>query len=163
MNVVDAAQLAVNVSVVAANMCPFCGCDPCDCDWGLNELFKNGGSVVSSSVASGFSGCLSSPYIPTIDDLRLPDFDSIFNSLGTGTSNSYARSYKSVIIDKNYEVGDLVRWYPIYALQEAEKVWIIKQVFSNDPLDCSYYDFEITDGISSYAVTYLEIKKLEEK
>ena len=156
-------QNAANVNVVASNMCPFCGCDPCDCDWGLNELFKNGRSAFSASVASRVSGCFSSPHIPTIEDLRLPDFDSIFNSFGTGTKDSYARSYQSVIIDKNYKVGDLVKWYPIYALDKSNKVWMIKQVYSNDPLDCAYHDFEITDGISSYPVTYLEIQKLEQK
>ena len=151
------------MNVVANNMCPFCGCDPCDCNWGLDELFANGGSVISSSVAPGISGCLSSPYSPTIEDLRLPDFDSIFNTLGAGTTDTYARSYQSVIIDKNFKVGDLVKRYPIYALDKSNKVWMIKQVYSNDPLDCTYHDFEITDGISSYAVTYLEIQKLEEK
>ena len=156
-------KIVANVNVVANDTCPFCDCDPCDCDWGLKELFKNGGSAVSSSVAPGISGCLSSPYSPTIEDLRLPDFDSIFNTLGAGTTDTYARSYQSVIIDKNFKIGDLVRWYPIYALHQAEKVWMIKQVFSNDPLDCSFHDFEITDGISSYLVTYLEIQKLEDK
>ena len=156
-------QNVANVNVVANEVCPFFGCDPCDCNWGLDELFKNGGSAVSTSVASGISGCISSSYTPTIEDLRLPDFDSIFNSFGAGTKDSYARSYQSVIIDKNYKVGDLVKWYPIYSLDKSERIWVIKQVYSNDPLDCTYHDFEITDGISSYSVTYLEIKKLEEK
>ena len=156
-------QNVANVNVVANDACPFCDCDPCDCDWGLNELFGNGGSVVSSSVAPGISGCFSNPYTPTIEDLRLPDFDSIFNSLGTGTSNSYAGSYKSVVINHNHKVGDLVRWFPIYSLKHAETVWMIKKVFHHSPLDCVYHDYEITDGISSYAVSYLEIQKLEEK
>ena len=152
-----------NVNVVANNMCPFCGCDPCDCNWGLDELFRNGRSVISSSVAPGISGCLSNSYSPTIEDLRLPDFDSIFNSLGTGTTNSYAGSYKGTVINHKHKVGDLVRWYPIYSTKHAETVWMIKKVFIHSPLDCVYHDYEITDGISSYAVSYLEIQKLEDK
>ena len=144
-----------------SDLCPFCGCDPCDCDWGLNELFKSGRSAVSSSLASGISGCFSNPYTPTIEDLRLPDFDSIFNSLGTGASDSYAGSYKSTIINHNHKVGDLIRWFPIYSLKSAEKVWMIKKVYTHSPLDCVYHDYEITDGISSYEVSYLEIQKLE--
>ena len=163
MNVADVSHPIVNVNAVTIASCPFCGCDPCDCDWGLNELFKNGGLTTSSSVASGISGCPSSPYIPTIEDLRLPDFDSIFNTFGTGTSNSYAGSYKSTVINNKHKVGDLIRWFPIYSSQNAEKVWMIKRVFVHSPLDCVYHDYEITDGISSYLVSYLEIQKLEEK
>jgi len=143
--------------------CPFCDCDPCDCSWGLNELFKSGRSVGSESLALGISGSLGCPYTPTIEELRLPDFDSIFNSFGAGTTNSHAGGYKSVVVNKKHEVGDLVRWFPIYNIKHAEKVWMIKKVFAHSPLDCVYHDYEITDGISSYAVSYLEIQKLEEK
>jgi len=153
----------VNVNVVANDMCPFCDCDPCDCDWGLNELFGNRGPVVSSSLAPGVSGCVGYPYTSTIDDLRLPDIDSIFDSFGTGTSNSYAGSYKSTVINHNHKVGDLVRWFPVYSLKNAEAVWMIKKVFVHSPLDCVYHDYEITDGISVYPVSYLEIRKLEDK
>ena len=163
MNVVDVTLLHVSVSVVTAKVCLFCGCDPCDCNWGLDELFKNGGLVDGESVASGISGSISCPCSPTIEELRLPDFDSIFNTLGTGTSNPYAGSYQGAIINKNYKVGDLIRWFPVYSTQSPEKVWMVKKIFSHSPLDCVYYDFEITDGISSYIVSYLEIQKLEVK
>jgi hypothetical protein len=163
VNVADANHPIVNVNVVTTGSCPYCGCDPCDCDWGLNELFKDGGLIASSSMAPGISGCLSNSYFPTIDDLRLPDFDSVFNSLGTGTTNSHAGSYKSTIVIHDHKVGDLIKWYPMYSRQSAEKVWMIKKVFIHSPLDCVYHDYEITDGISSYAVSYLEIDKLEEK
>ena len=163
MNVVDVSHPIVNVNVVTTDSCPFCECDPCDCDWGLNELFKNGGLADGESMASGISGSLSCPYTPTIEDLRLPDFDSIFNSFGVGASNSHAGSYKGTVINHKHKVGDLVRWYPIYSTKHAETVWMIKKVFIHSPLDCVYHDYEITDGISSYAVSYLEIQKLEDK
>ena len=156
-------KIVANVNVVTTDSCPFCGCDPCDCNWGLDELFKNGGLAISASVAPGISGCFSNPYTPTIEDLRLPDFDSIFNTFGVGTNNTYAGSSQGSVINNNYKVGDLVRWFPIYSSQNAEKVWMIKKVFIHSPLDCVYHDYEITDGISSYAVSYLEIQKLEEK
>ena len=159
----DVSHPIVNVNVVTTDSCPFCECDPCDCDWGLNELFKNGGLADGESMASGISGSLSCPYTPTIEDLRLPDFDSIFNSFGVGASNSHAGSYKGTVINHKHKVGDLVRWYPIYSTKHAETVWMIKKVFIHSPLDCVYHDYEITDGISSYAVSYLEIQKLEDK
>ena len=77
------------------------------------------------------------------------------NSLSTlHTNEKLFFEKRSVIIDKNYKVGDLVKWYPIYALDQAEKVWMIKQVYSTDPLDCSYYDFEITDGNKTIKIVF---------
>ncbi|MDA7494637.1 hypothetical protein N8467_01065, partial [bacterium] len=105
----------------------------------MNELFEKGGFAVSSSVAPGIPGCFSNPYSPTIENLRLPDFDSIFNSLGTGTPNPYAGSYQGAIINKNYKIGDLIRWFPVYSVQSVDKVWMIKKIFSHSPLDCVYY------------------------
>ena len=157
----DATQIVANVNVVAVLKCPFCNCDPCDCDWGLNELFKKGNFVIGKSVAEG---SLSGSYYPTIEDLRLPAFDSIYNTLGTGGTSAYKQRYKSVIIDKSiYKVGDLVNWHPLYGVCDFNKVWLIKDVFSSNPLDCSYYDYEITDGLESRLVTFNELKKLEDK
>ena len=97
MKNVSVDQNVAHVNVVA-NVCPYCNCDPCDCDWGLNEVFGDGGSFASSSLAPWISGLIGNPYTTAIEDLRLPDFDSIFNSLGTGTSNSYAGSYKGFVM-----------------------------------------------------------------
>ena len=154
-------QNVAHVNVVASDRCPFCLCDPCDCDWGLNELFKTGNSTFSKSVDKGsFSGS----YYPTIGDIGLPDFDSIYNTLGTGGTGPYKQHYKSAIIDFSiYKVGDLVNWYPLYGVCDFNKVWLIKDVFSSNPLDCSYYDYEITDGLECHMVTFNELKKMEEK
>ena len=148
----------VNVNVVISDNCPFCNCDPCDCDWGLNELFKKGNLAASESLVEG---SLSGSYYPTIDDFRLPTFDSIYNTLGTGGTGAYKQRYKSVIIDKSiYKVGDLVNWHPLYGFCDFNKVWLIKDVFSSNPLDCSYYDYEITDGHQCHLVTFNELKKI---
>lgn len=157
----DATQIVVNVNVVAVFKCPFCNCDPCDCDWGLNELFKKGNLVVGKSVAEGSS---SGSYYPTIEDLRLPAFDSIYNTLGTGGTSTHKQRYKSVIIDRSiYKVGDLVSYHPFFGVCDFKKPWLIKTVFSSDPLDCSYHDYEITDGFVNHLVTFNELRKLEEK
>ena len=148
----------VNVNVVISDNCPFCNCDPCDCDWGLNELFKKGNLAASESLVEG---SLSGSYYPTIEDLRLPAFDSIYNTLGTGGTGAYKQRYKSVIIDRSiYKVGDLVNWHPLYGFCYFNKVWLIKDVFSSNPLDCSYYDYEITDGHQCHLVTFNELKKI---
>ena len=149
------------MNVVVSDKCPFCNCDPCDCDWGLNELFKTGNIAASMPVAKESS---SGSYYPTIEDLRLPAFDSIYNTLGTGGASSYKQRYKSVIIDRSiYKIGDLVNWHPLYGFCDFGKVWLIKDVFSSNPLDCSYYDYEITDGLECRLVTFNELKKLEDK
>ena len=146
---------------VVVSKCPFCNCDPCDCDWGLSELFKTGNLITGKPLAQESS---SGSYYPTIEDLRLPAFDSIYNTLGTGGTSAYKQRYKSVIIDKSiYKVGDLVNWHPLYGVCDFNKVWLIKDVFSSNPLDCSYYDYEITDGLESRLVTFNELKKLEDK
>ena len=149
------------MNVVTSDRCPFCNCDPCDCDWGLNELFKKGNVIASKSLVKG---SLSGSYYPTIEDLRLPTFDSIYNTLGTGGTSAYKQRYKSAIIDRSiYKVGDLVNWHPLYGFCDFKKVWLVKDVFSSDPLDCSYYDYEITDGLAVHMVTFNELKKLEDK
>ena len=161
MKNVNAAQNAAHVNVVTSDRCPFCLCDPCDCDWGLNELFKKGNVVTSKSLAKG---SLSGSYYPTIEDLRLPTFDSIYNTLGTGGASAHKQRYKGVIIDRSiYKVGDLVNWHPFWGIADWNKPWIIKEVYSHDPLDCAFYDYEITDGLSVHKVTFSEIKKLEDK
>ena len=156
---VIADQSAANVNVVANEKCPFCDCDPCDCDWGLNELFEAWNTGVYTSLVQGLSG---SNNLPTIEDLRLPVFDSIYNSLGTGIPNGHYQHYPSTIIDRSiYKVGDLVNWHPLYSVCDFDKLWLVKAVLSSDPLDCSYHDYEITDGFENHLVTFNELRKLE--
>lgn len=157
----DATQTAVNVNVVTTNKCKICDCDLCDCEWGANELFKAGNITVSKPLDKGLSG---GGYYSAIEDLRLPVFDSLYNSLGTKGKNSYKQRYKGTIMNTDlFKVGDLVNWHPFWGLCDWNKPWIIKTVFEHDPLDCVYYDYEITDGLAVHKVTFAEIKKLEEK
>lgn len=149
------------MNVVTTVKCPFCNCDPCDCDWGLNELFKNGNAAIGEPLDKGSS---SSGYYPSIEDLRLPVFDSVYNSLGAGGASTYKQRNKSVIIDRSvYKIGDLVNWYPMYGLFDIKKIWLVKDVFPDSPLDCSFYDYEITDGAQTHLVTFSELRKLEDK
>lgn len=141
--------------------CPFCKDDACDCKWNLNEGIKEGNISDNQTVVQEAS-CDSSqsPY----EELKLPTFDSVYNSLGTRGTNPGRRHYKSVIVDRSvFKVGDLVNWHPFWGLCDWDKPWIVKTVFMHDPLDCAYYDYEITDGLSVHKVTFAEIKKMEEK
>ena len=158
---VNVDQNVANVNVVTSGKCPFCDCDPCDCDWGLDELFKTWNTGVYKALVEGLSG---SSNIPAIEDIRVPVFDSVYNSLGTGLPNNHKQYYPSTIIDHSiYKVGDLVNWHPFFGVSDFNKPWLIKTVFSNDPLDCSYHDYEITDGHENHLVTFNEIKKMEKK
>ena len=161
MNVAVVTHPPVNVNVVTTNKCKICDCDPCDCDWGTNGLFKAGNVTFSESLAQGLS---SGGYYSAVEDLRLPVFDSLYNSLGTKGKNPHKKHYKSSIVDLDFfKVGDLVNWHPFWGLCDWNKPWIVKTVFEHDPLNCVYYDYEITDGLSVHKVTFAEIKKLEEK
>tara|TARA_Y100000592_G_scaffold80555_1_gene127342 strand:+ start:44 stop:529 length:486 start_codon:yes stop_codon:yes gene_type:complete len=158
---VNADQNVAHVNVVTSDKCPFCNCDPCDCNWGINELFEKGNLVAGKSLVEG---SLSSSYYPTIEDLRLPAFDSIYNTLGTGGASAYKQRYKSAIVKTGeFKVGDLVNWHPFWGVCDWNKPWIVKAVFAHDPLDCAYYDYEITDGLVVHRVIFSEIKKLEDK
>lgn len=141
--------------------CPFCKDDTCGCKWNLNEGIEEGNISDDQTVvqeASCDSG--QSPY----EELKLPTFDSVYNSLGTRGANPGRRHYKSVIVDRSvFKVGDLVNWHPFWGLCDWDKPWIIKTVFAHDPLDCIYYDYEITDGLVVHRVTFAEIRKMEEK
>lgn len=141
--------------------CPFCNSETCGCKWNLNEGFEEGNIIVNQTMVQGTScGSDLSPEL----ELRLPNSDSLYNSLGTGANNSSKRHYKSIIVDSSvFKVGDLVNWHPFWGLCDWNKPWIVKTVFEHDPLDCVYYDYEITDGLSVHKVTFAEIKKMEEK
>ncbi len=165
MNVVDVNHPNVNVNVVSANNCPVCNCDPCDCDWGLDGLFESWGldscPIMDIQPTGSTGDCDES----TDGCVGLPIFDSAYANVGNAMSNPYVPNYKSSVIgDEVLKIGDLVNYYPLWgAFEEYEKVWIVKQVFSFDPLECSFYDYEITDGQRSRLATYYELKKLEEK
>lgn len=161
MKNVNADQNAAHVNVVTSDKCPFCDCDPCDCDWGLDELFETWNTGVYKTLVEGLS---SSCNLPTIDDLRLPTFDSIYDMLGTGVANPYKQCYPSSIVDRSiYKVGDLVNYHPFFGFSDLNKPWLVKAVLSSDPLDCSYHDYEITDGYENHLVTFNELRKVEDK
>ena len=147
------------MNVVASDMCPFCDCDPCDCDWGLNELFKTWNTGVYKTLVNGLH---SGSCVSTFRDLELPDFDSLYRSLGTGVPNDDRQYYPTVMVDLSiYKVGDLVNWHPFFGLCDFNKIWLIKSVLPQDSLNCSYHDYEITDGIENHFVTFNELRKLE--
>lgn len=165
MNVVDANHLNANVNVVSTINCPVCNCNPCDCDWGLDGLFESWGLDTCPIMDIQPTGSTSDCDETTDGCIGLPIFDSAYANVGNSMSNPHLPNYKSSIVnDGIFKVGDLVNYYPLWgAFEEYEKVWIVKQVFSFDPLDCSFYDYEITDGQRSRLATYYELKRLEQK
>ena len=165
MNVVDVSHLNVNVNVVPTVKCPVCNSSLCDCEWGLDGLFESwrldSCTDMDIQQARSASDCNET----TDGCIGLPIFDSAYANVGSPVSNTHIPNYKSSVIgDEIFKVGDLVNYYPLWgAFEEYEKVWIVKQVFSYDPLECSFYDYEITDGQRVRLTTYYELKKLEEK
>jgi len=145
--------------------CPICQNNTCDCDWGLDELFESWRLDTCPNMDLQQTGSTGSCDHSSDGCIGLPVFDSAYANVGNPMSNPHLPNYKSAIIDSEiHKVGDLVNYYPLWgAYEEYSKVWIVKRVFSFDPLDCSFYDYEITDGQTDRLVTYYELKKLEEK
>jgi hypothetical protein len=145
--------------------CPICQNNTCDCDWGLDELYESWRLDSCPNMDLQQTGSTGSCDHSSDGCIGLPVFDSAYANVGNPMSNPHLPNYKSAIIDSEiHKVGDLVNYYPLWgAYEEYSKVWIVKRVFSFDPLDCSFYDYEITDGQKDRLVTYYELKKLEEK
>ena len=160
MNVVN----VVNVSVVDMKgkkdtECSVCECDPCDCGWGNycgTEKRKLDRVSVVNKPWWEYDGCdldssLSSAWADYDDCL-----EHIERLYGTG---GYTGTYTGKVVLK-HSIGDPVKYFPNGNLVKDEGVWIIKDIINKNALDCSWYDYEITDGHQCHLVTFNELKKI---
>lgn len=147
-----------------SSICPVCHDKNCTCEWGLDELFESWGLNSNSILDVQHSGSISDCSDATDSCAGLPVFNSTYANIGKGIQDTHPRSYQGPVIGQvMYKVGDLVRYYPLWGLGNWDKPWVVKQVFCIDPLDCAFYDYEITDGHQTHLVTHYEINKMEDK
>jgi hypothetical protein len=142
-------------------ICPVCQDVVCTCEWSLNELYESWGLNTGSFLAAQQPGPISDCDDDTDICHGLSVFDSIYASIKNSVSNSRLSSYKGPVIGEDaYSVGDLVNYQPLWGIVDWNKPWIVKKVFSIDPLDCAFFDYEITDGCETHLVTHYEINKM---
>ena len=76
---------------------------------------------------------------------------------GTG---GLSRDYSGHVV-LIFKIGDPVRYFPNSNLANDGGVWIVKDIVNKDSIDCSWYDYEITDGIRRVFCRQDELFKLE--
>ena len=150
------------MGVVIINRCIYCGCDPCDCDWGINELVEERTADLIQVDEKQCDGDGGVSFTPTI-----PDFSSIYDCIsdfsGYPRDRTYRRHNSNLIgTIAIFKIGDLVRWYPVHGFSRPKKVWIIKQILNPNLMDSGWYDYELTDGVESHMATKYELFKLKE-
>ena len=144
--------------------CPICDNATCSCKWSLDELYESWRLDSDSDIYGRQTGSVCHSDDSTDGCVGLPVFSSSFANIGLPSANSYSSGYKSIIVDvASIKIGDLVHYYPLWGMADWEKLWLVKEVFSLDPLDCAFYDYEITDGLTTHLVSYYEIAKWEKK
>ena len=138
------------------NLCPFCDCDPCDCGWG-NYCGTKKRNIDTVCVTS----------VPWWDDLvssSYPSWDYYDDCLehiqelcGTG---GFAGTYTGKVV-LVFALGEPVRYFPNSNLSDDQGVWLVKDIVNKHSLDCSWYDYEITNGCETILCRQEELYKLE--
>ena len=144
-------------------ICTACECDPCDCGWGsyvCQYKKRNSDRVYVSTKSwweydgSGLEPSINSSW--SIYDDCVEYFGGLYGESGS------PRAYMGKMV-LNFKIGDPVRYFPISNLVNDEGVWIVKDIINKHSLDCSWYDYEITDGSRSVLCRQEELFTLEVK
>jgi len=141
-----------------SEFCPFCTCDPCDCNWGNYDKSEEGAVdlvQVDPQQCDGDGGACA---LPSITNFGSTIFDCL-SSFSGYPRESVDRKHNPNIINevKTLKIGDLVRWYPIHGMSRYKKIWVIKRVLNPNLMDSGWYDYEITDGGENHMVTKYEL------
>jgi hypothetical protein len=142
------------------NYCPVCECDPCDCGWGnyCEDEEGNTNRVYISPKSwwdyngDDFESSLYSTWPFDDDCMEYPN--GVYGACGS------TRSYLGKVVLK-FTIGDPVRYFPNCNLTDDRGIWIIKNVVNKHSLDCSWYDYEITNGSRTTHCRQEEIFNLE--
>ena len=145
--------------VTNSAFCPMCACDPCECEWSDDgNIYKEGTSDSIQVPEYELDGDLGACPVASITDFGLSVYDCISDFSGYPRERSYGQHNSNLIgTIKNFKVGDLVQWFPIHNTNQNKKVWVIKSILNPQLLDSGWYDYEITDGVSSQYATKFEI------
>ena len=140
--------------------CPMCDSEFCECEWGGEDGYEDGSTYsvqVSDQQCDGDGG---HDYESTF-----PDFSSIYDCVSDFSGYPRDRAYRQynpnlIGTIAIFEIGDLVRWYPVHGFSRPKKVWIVKQILNPNLMDSGWYDYELTDGVETHMATKYELFKL---
>ena len=140
-------------------VCCVCECDPCDCGWGsyvsknrnVNRIYLTDTSWWETD-GNGFeASCL-----PNWDI-----YDDCVEHIGCIQGiDQYARSYQSQM-PLAFGVGQPVRYFPNCNLANDEGIWLIKDVVNKSAIECSWYDYEITNGLTTVLCRQEELMEIK--
>jgi len=135
------------VGCIVKAACPVCECDPCDCGWGtyISEKGNPCRIYISPNCWWEHDGDdLATPFGSTWDycdaDLEYPQ-----KLQGDG---EFAKSYFNKM-SLMFAIGDPVRYFPNANLANDGGVWVVKDIVNRSLIECSWYDYEITNGIKT--------------
>lgn len=153
---------SVNVVTTNSEFCPMCTCDPCECEWS-NDEHKNYNDAEGDSdlvqvpehECDGDSRtCLTS----TLPDIGSSIYDCISDFSGYPRERSCGQHNQNLVGKiPIFNIGDLVRWFPVSGIVKHKKIWVVKKILNPSLLDSGWYDYEITDGIETQCVTRFEL------
>lgn len=142
--------------------CVYCECNPCDCGWGeyygpekgnIDTIFVSDvqwwghdWNDLTSSLASSWSH-----YNDCLEHVQ-----ELYGAGGFPGNYPGAGTLM-------FNVGDLVRYFPNSDFTSNEGLWIVKSSVNKHSLDCSWYDYEITNGSVTIMCRQEEIFTLEAK
>ena len=142
--------------------CPICECDPCDCGWGTYCGTKEGKldtvSVIDKQWWEQNGDDLVHP-VPSTWSHYDDCLEHIEQLCGAG---GYTPTYTGTVV-LTFKLGDPVRYFPNCSLTHDEGIWIVKDIINKHSLDCSWFDYEITNGLQTALCRQDELVKLEEK
>ena len=128
--------------------CTVCECDPCDCGWGSYCGTTKNGNVNRVYLSSkSWWECNGGDSEPTLHTSWPVDYDCVEHQDSDYGMYPSSRSYMGKV-DLTFKIGDPVRYFPNCNLANDMGVWIVKDVVNKHALDCSWYDYEITNGSS---------------
>lgn len=141
--------------------CPVCKCDPCDCGWG-NDCGTEEGDIdrvyiTAESWWNVDGDDLGPPILSSWEyyDESLEHIERLYGSGGP------SQSYLGTVV-LSFKVGDPVKYFPNCNLSTDAGIWIVKDIINKHSLDCSWYDYEITNGTSTTMCREQELFKLEQ-
>jgi len=129
------------------SICSVCECDPCDCGWGTYEL-ENGKPNrihLTEKYWWDYDGSDSESTVSTNWGI---DYDSMEYPQSLQGVGGFARTYYGQMV-LEFKVGEIVKYFPNCNLANDLGVWLVKEIVNQSPVECSWYDYEITNGIKS--------------
>jgi hypothetical protein len=140
-----------------------CVANPCDCDWSNYDNFEEGSTDLVQIAEAQCDGDDRPCPVPTVTDVGSSIFDCVSSFSGYPRDGESLQRNPNIIGDMPiFEIGDLVRYYPVHGFNKPRQVWIVKSILNPNLMDSGWFDYEITDGMENHNVTKYELFRLRD-